>query len=59
MCYLKIINTFFEKQKYMHLLVNCPPELSQELKNDIKIQVGQAVLKLLIVTIFWLVWSVT
>ena len=43
--HLKIINTFFEK--YMHLIV------------IFKIKVGQAVLKLLIQTTFWLFWSIT
>ena len=34
-------------------------KLSKELKNNIEIQVGQAVLELLLKTIFWLFWSIT
>ena len=34
-------------------------KLSKELKNSIKILVGQGVLELMIKTIFWLFWSVT
>ena len=43
MLYLKIINIFFEKLKYASY-----SKLSKELKNSIKIKIGQAVLKLLI-----------
>ena len=34
-------------------------KLSKELKNNIKIYVGQAVLELLIQTLFLLFWSIT
>ena len=41
--YLKIVNNFFFEKSHMHLIV-----MSKELKNSIKIKVGQALLELLI-----------
>ena len=41
-CFLKIINIFLKKKKVSY------SKLSKELKNSIKIKVGQAVLELLI-----------
>ena len=52
--YLKIINTFFWK-----IIYASHSKLSKELKNGIKIWVGQAVLQLLMKTIFELFWSTT
>ena len=49
-------------QNYQHLFENfyaAYSKLSKKLKNSIKIQSSQAVLELLIKTIFWLMWSIT
>ena len=51
--YLKIINIFLKNNTCIY------SKLSKELKNSIKIKVGQAVLELLIQTTFLLLWSMT
>ena len=51
--YLKIINTFLENNMCIMEQI-----VSKALKNGIKILVGQAVLELLIKTIFCMFWSI-
>ena len=51
--YLKIINIFMKN------IYASYSKLPNELKNGIEIYVGQAVLELLIKTLFWLFWSIT
>ena len=52
-CYLKIVSTFMTKKNVSY------NKLSKELKNSIKISVGQAVFKLWIKTVQNNVWSIT